>query len=458
MIADFTNLEQLDLSNSDLRTTEACKQICEMIDKNDTIRKLALRDCQLNAKGLALIADALTKKNNENLCHLDIQNNPIDDPQLKILFGLLQNNESLDRVDYSLYDEANIKKLEDFKKFHEEGLDLNTISMRISKAHSHHHRTPLWQKIIFPIALVKHLIHAKHEAFRFKYDTHAISEIESKLMPSIKRQLYFWSVVYYVIVFALPFVFKQQACYKTFYPELFYIYIAYIVLCALWEIYTVLKIQKTVKNAKILKFNSWHFVELLMGIVARTDTFLDILFVLLIGFCPEDYLIWLCLTGFFAILNLLFPLYMLVRLLRNDLGNSLIQPQLESTCFASFIRENMLLATVLDSFCINNTFSFFGKQFVFGKLMGGLSFWTQDFPQFTIHVFFKLVILSDAQKKLKTQTLLKVGIAVSAFAIAISLFNLIMCDLNEFDPIVLETELVQRQLKKKRHAEEVRRK
>lgn len=56
----------------------------------------------------------------------------------------------------------------------------------------------------------------------------------------------------------------------------------------------------------------------------------------------------------------------------------------------------MLLATVLDSFCINNSFYLAGRPVVFGKLMGFISFFTQDFPQLTIHILFKLVIISEA--------------------------------------------------------------
>ena len=87
----------------------------------------------------------------------------------------------------------------------------------------------------------------------------------------------------------------------------------------------------------------------------------------------------------------------------------------------------MLLATVLDSFCIDNSFYIAGKPLVFGKLMGFVSFFTQDFPQLTIHVLFKIVIISDAQKKLKKQTLLMVGMVCSGFAILISIFNMVMC-------------------------------
>ena len=124
---------------------------------------------------------------------------------------------------------------------------------------------------------------------------------------------------------------------------------------------------------------------------------------------------------------------------------------MESACFVSFIRETMLLATVLDSFCINNSFYVSGRPMVFGKLMGFFSFFTQDFPQLTIHVLFKLIIISDAQKKLKGQTLLLVGMCCSAMAILISIFNMIMCAQNEFDPIILEKELNSR-----RNAKEVK--
>jgi hypothetical protein len=117
-----------------------------------------------------------------------------------------------------------------------------------------------------------------------------------------------------------------------------------------------------------------------MGAIARTDTFLDILFVTIIMSCWADYQVWLYPSLTFAVCNLVFPLTMLLRLMKTDFGNKLYQPVLESTCFASFIRENMLLATVLDSFCINNCFYVCGKPFVFGKLMGNISFLTQDFP------------------------------------------------------------------------------
>ena len=48
-----------------------------MIEENNTIKKLILKDCKINGKTLAVIAGALTKEENSNLEYLDIQNNPI---------------------------------------------------------------------------------------------------------------------------------------------------------------------------------------------------------------------------------------------------------------------------------------------------------------------------------------------------------------------------------------------
>ena len=54
------------------------------------------------------------------------------------------------------------------------------------------------------------------------------------------------------------------------------------------------------------------------------------------------------------------------------------------------------------------------------------------------------MIINETQKKLKTQTVLLVGMVVSSFAVLISLFNLVMCSQNEFDPVILEEELMKR--------------
>lgn len=111
----------------------------------------------------------------------------------------------------------------------------------------------------------KSLIHDKHEAFRFKYDTDAIKRVEKNLMPGIKFQLYCWTIIYYAITFIAPYFFDLQYCGKTYDVTLYFLYGGYTALNSLWEIYTVLKIQRYLKKKSILKFNKWHFVELVMG-------------------------------------------------------------------------------------------------------------------------------------------------------------------------------------------------
>lgn len=124
-----------------------------------------------------------------------------------------------------------------------------------------------------------------------------------------------------------------------------------------------------------------------MGQIARFDTFLDFLFIVIIMKCPE-LRVWLAISSFYMIANSIFPLYMLtkkVKMEKSQLSHTM--PYMEANNFLSFLRENMLLATVVDSFCINNTKSFFkrwrngkGIHVVFGRLMGTLTFFLQDFP------------------------------------------------------------------------------
>ena len=126
-------------------------------------------------------------------------------------------------------------------------------------------------------------------------------------------------------------------------------------------------------------------------------------------------------------------------------------PYMEAINFLSFLRENMLLATVVDSFCLNNTKHFFkkwndgkGVRLVFGRLMGGLSFFLQDFPQFTIHACFKIFYATPEHYALKKEPLLLISMFVSGCAVLISLFNLVMCRENDFDPVDLEAALHKR--------------
>ena len=77
MVKEFKNLETLDLSKADLRTSESVMHVCRMIDENDSLTSLVLQECNMNGNTLSKIADAMTKKNNRNLTTLDIRKNPI---------------------------------------------------------------------------------------------------------------------------------------------------------------------------------------------------------------------------------------------------------------------------------------------------------------------------------------------------------------------------------------------
>ena len=86
----------------------------------------------------------------------------------------------------------------------------------------------------------------------------------------------------------------------------------------------------------------------------------------------------------------------------------------------------MLLATVLDSFCIDNTVTMFKKPIAFGKLMGAYTFFFQDFPQLTIHLYFLIFMHDPASVILHKKSIVMVSLVVSCFAILISLFNFVM--------------------------------
>ena len=162
-------------------------------------------------------------------------------------------------------------------------------------------------------------------------------------------------------------------------------------------------------------------------------------------------------------------LFKMARMRKTHLEHTM--PYMEDNNFLSFLRENMLLATVIDSFCINNTKSFFkkanhgkGVHVVFGRLMGALSFFLQDFPQFTLHACFKIypLVFDDypgVHYYLKKQKLLLISMFVSGAAVLISLFNMVMCVENEFDPVLLEAALQKRRAEvAERKAEEARQK
>ena len=119
--------------------------------------------------------------------------------------------------------------------------------------------------------------------------------LEENEMRPIRIMMYFWTIVYFIIIFASPFIFKQHYCGGLFYHDLYYVYGTYALLNAIWEVYIVLRIQAVIRRKfknkrrakKLLDLNRWHVVELFMGQIARFDTFLDFMFIVIVMDCPE---------------------------------------------------------------------------------------------------------------------------------------------------------------------------
>ena len=126
-----------------------------------------------------------------------------------------------------------------------------------------HHELPRWQKIVFPIWIWKSLMHDKHEAFRFKYDTQVLNEVE-KNMNWLTVVLYVNAVLFYTIVFSCPFIFGEP-CGEGISFTSHKIYAGYSVINGVLEGLIVVFLQHKVHDKTLLKLNKWHFVELIMG-------------------------------------------------------------------------------------------------------------------------------------------------------------------------------------------------
>ena len=97
-------------------------------------------------------------------------------------------------------------------------------------------------------------------------------------------------------------------------------------------------------------------------------------------------------VGFFLLIMQIYPITELFLLLKKNMDLSHTLPEIERCCKLSFIRENMFLAVVLDSFCINNYLTVCGKEIVFPKVVGYNTFFLQDLPQMLIHIYFLAMV------------------------------------------------------------------
>ena len=195
----------------------------------------------------------------------------------------------------------------------------------------------------------------------------------------------------------------------------------------------------------ILDFNLWHGTELVMGQVAHFDTYLDMCFLSLVLKC-EMWGLVIPVTCFIILMQS-YPIVTILSLCRVNKNLAHTQPYLERNCHLSFIRENMLLATVLDRFAINNTLNIRGKAVAYGKFNGGWTFMCQDLPQFSIHLFFLFFMHDPDSTLLHADYVVKLSLCISFFAFSISLFNFTMFKPNEFNPMMIEKQLAQRRKK-----------
>lgn len=83
------------------------------------------------------------------------------------------------------------------------------------------------------------MMHAKHEAFRFKYDTQSLADLEENFMGKLGVFLYVNAFVYYIIMFVCPFVFVSQECGGGLHFSSHLIYMLYSVVNAIFEVLAV---------------------------------------------------------------------------------------------------------------------------------------------------------------------------------------------------------------------------
>ena len=115
MIRDYSALETLNLAKNEIGNHGAL-EIAALLDENNTIKKLILRDCKIGNAGLQEICSALCTNGNENLEYLDIRGNVIPDKQLKMLLILMYRNRNIHDIEYSLSEDANKYRRDEYLK------------------------------------------------------------------------------------------------------------------------------------------------------------------------------------------------------------------------------------------------------------------------------------------------------------------------------------------------------
>jgi len=114
-------------------------------------------------------------------------------------------------------------------------------------------------------------------------------------------------------MFICPFVFVEP-CGGGVNPISHLIYFVFALVSGIFEVRTVFSIENKVNDERVLKFNKWHWVELLMGQIARLDTYLDVCFLNLLLQCS----VWKLVipVGTLILIYITYPLSSIIRLMK----------------------------------------------------------------------------------------------------------------------------------------------
>ena len=208
-------------------------------------------------------------------------------------------------------------------------------------------------------------------------------------------------------------------------------------------------LQCKINDPKVLSLNIWHFIELLFGTVARIDTFLCVSFFVIVWSARAWHLI--IPVGAFIFLSQIFPTVIIITncCKQKSKNKKSPIPKIETAAQLCLVRENMMLACILDSFSIDNYYTVCGTERVLGRLTQFNNFGLQDFPQTLIHVMFLYDYSTEVSHDGFT---VKLSLFFSMVAAAIALLNLVMFKPNDFDPVVLQVELKKRTEKNSKKA------
>ena len=160
-------------------------------------------------------------------------------------------------------DGANLDQADAFEKFE-----------AFVEDEQHHTELKCWHYIVFPVWIWKTFIHAKHQAFKFRFHPEILQKVEDKNMKHIGIAMYFITFVYLGMMFGFPSLHIKDECGAGIETWVFIVYGIFALFTAMNEVIWVLLVEKTINQEEksqniqhntLLSFNRWHTVELIMG-------------------------------------------------------------------------------------------------------------------------------------------------------------------------------------------------